>query len=164
MRICFLGISQNISSYARRFCRRLVRHHARMSRRPEFAKGVVERAIMDASRRRGVSVFRKRQITAAIRDVSPQQAAREGQEFLASCQGAVCLAQGDLLPGEAIALMEDVRKEFIAFVGLSSSVQKPAIPALPNVLYKAFWKPRSASPCLIPGVPLICDPCGRIPR
>ena len=38
-------------------------------------------------------------------------------------------------------------------------------PDLRDLLYKPVWKPRDASLlCLLPGITLISDGCGRIPR
>ena len=163
MRLCFLGISQNIASYAKRFCRRLVRHHERLAKVRAIDPSVTSMAVTDATRQSGVSTIRKGQIINAIRSSTPQQAAAEGVAFLASCQGAVCLAQGDLLPKEATDLTRDIKLVFGPAIDTGPNASEPAVPSLQSILYKPMWKPRSTI-CLIPGVPLICNACGRIPR
>jgi insulysin len=165
LRICFFGISQNISAYARRFCRRLVNHHSRMMLAKEIKSTVIERTILDANRQTGISPSRKRRISSFIRGASAQEVAREGKSFLASCRGALCLVQGDILPKEAISLVSDLKSFFDALQApADEETKQPAVPNLSNILYKPFWRPRSASICYIPGVPLISDSCGRIPR
>ena len=165
LRICFIGISQNISAYARRFCRRLVSHHSRMMLAKEIKSTVIERTVLDANRQIGISPSRKRRISSFIREASAQEVAREGKSFLASCSGGLCLVQGDILPNDAISLVTDLKAFFDALQAPpDEETKQPAMPKLSNILYKPFWRPRSASICYIPGVPLISDSCGRIPR
>ena len=38
------------------------------------------------------------------------------------------------------------------------------IPPIEDLTDMAKWKPRNASPCYIPGISLMSDACGRIPR
>jgi hypothetical protein len=165
LRICFLGISQNLSSYARRFSRRLVTHHNLLLKgRDGLESAIVDTAVADANRAASLSPFRKLQIISALRDASASEAAAEGYSFLKSCGSAVCLAQGDLLPREAITLLNDLQDIFAPAISSENS-KSPAVPAsISEVLYKPFWKPRGASPCMIPGVPLISNACGRIQR
>jgi hypothetical protein len=126
---------------------------------------VVERTIFDASRQTGLSPLRKRQIEGVIRQGSAQEVSREGKAFLASCSGALCLVQGDILPKEAISLIGELKALFDAVKSQSDEVtMQPAVPELADILYTPFWKPRSASLCSIPGVQLISNSCGRIPR
>lgn len=131
----------------------------------ELKPSLVERTILDASRRPGLTPLRKRQIVEVIRKASAQEVAREGKTFLASSSGALCLVQGDILPKEAVALVGDIKSLFDAVKVRPEEVTAlPAVPDLSEILYKPFWKPRSASLCSIPGAQLISDPCGRIPR
>ena len=164
VRISFLGISQNIASYARRFCRRLVAHYKTLLQGSNrLDPTIVDTAVADANKARSLSPIRRLQIVAVLRDSSASEAAFEGYSLLKSCSGAICLAQGDLLPKEAIGLVNDLQNIFKT--AISSEVSPPpAIPPISAVVYKPFWKPRSASPCLIPGVPLISNTCGRVQR
>lgn len=132
----------------------------------EIKQTVVESTILDANRRSGRSILRKRQLTSVIQEAGPQEVSREGKEFLKSCSGALCLVQGDVLPKEAILLVGELKDLFdsVTRSNEDDTVNQPAVPELSDILYKPFWKPRSASLCSIPGVPLISDSCGRIPR
>ena len=161
LRVCFLGISQNLYAYTRRVCRRIVEHHTKLS---ELKASVVETAAMDANRQPSLSPLRKRQIVNVLNDATPEEAATEGGIFLYSCTGAICLAQGDMLPNEAISVISDVKAIFDEVMARDPLMQKAAVPDLKEILYKPIWKPRGASQCTIPGVPLISDACGRIPR
>ena len=161
LRICFLGISQNLYSYTRRLCRRIVEHHTRLF---ELKDSVVETAVMDANRQSALSPVRKRQTVNVIKEATPQQAATEGGIFLYSCTGALCLAQGDLLPNDAIGLISDVKAIFDPVLANDASMQKAAVPDPREIVYRPTWKPRGASMCTIAGISLISDACGRIPR
>ena len=161
LRICFLGISQNLYAYTRRVCRRIVEHHTKLL---ELKASVVETAKMDANRQSSLSPLRKRQIVKVLNEATPEEAATEGGIFLYSCTGALCLAQGDLLPNEAISIISDVKAIFDEVMARDPLMQKAAVPGLKEILYKPLWKPRGATQCTIPGVPLISDACGRIPR
>ena len=165
VRICFLGISQNIASYARRFSRRLVTHHNLLLKgRDRLDPSIVETAVANASRATFLSPFRKRQIILTLKESTASEAAAEGYSLLKSCTSAVCLAQGDLLPKEAIGLLNDLKDIFAPAISSEDS-KSSAVPAtISEVLYKPYWKPRGASPCMIPGVPLISNACGRIQR
>jgi hypothetical protein len=126
---------------------------------------VIDKTVIDANRQTGLSLLRKRQIVGVIREASAQEVAREGKSFLASCSGALCLVQGDILPTEALSLVSDLKVLFDAVKApTDEEAQQPAVPRLSDILYKPFWRPRSASLCSIPGVPLISDSCGRVPR
>ena len=165
LRICFLGISQNIASYARRFSRRLVTHHNLLLKgRDRLEPSIVDTAVADANRATFLSPFRKRQMVSTLKESTASEAAAEGYSLLKSCSSAVCLAQGDLLPREAIGLLNDLQDIFAPAISSDDS-KSPAVPAsISEVLYKPYWKPRGASPCMIPGVPLISNACGRIQR
>jgi len=164
MRVAFLGLSQNIASYARRISRRMVDHQNKLLESPEpVSKAVVETAIREASRFR-MSPKRRTIITNLLRETTAFDAAREGTAFFQSCSGAVCFAQGDMLPSEALALLGDLKKIFRQVIGSNVS----PTPAIPNIeedlMYRASWIPRSASSCSIAGASLISNPCGRVPR
>jgi len=161
LRICFLGISQNLYAYTRRMCRRIVEHHTKLL---ELKPSVIVTAVMDTNRQQGLSPLRKRQTIKVLNEATAQQASTEGGIFLYSCTGAICLAQGDLLPNEAIILISDIKAIFDEVMSNDDRIQKAAVPDLKEILYKPMWKPRGSSPCAIPGVPLISDACGRVQR
>ena len=78
VRLCFLGISQNLPSYARRLSRRLVRHHKKLLEGPEeLSKSVKEIALYDAMRTPGLSAVRKREIEKVLRATTAYEAATE---------------------------------------------------------------------------------------
>ena len=98
MRIAILGISQNIASYTRRICRRLVQHSNKLLSGPEFfPKDVTFAAVNEINRARGISGPRKRQLVSSVRRSTCFEAAAEGLAFLNSCDGAYVFGQGDLL-------------------------------------------------------------------
>jgi insulysin len=164
LRLTFLGISQNLPSYARRFSRRIVEHHFRLLEGPEmFPFTVTSRAVLAASKTPGLSPQRRRLIVSNLRRSTAYEAATEGIAFLRSCTGGVCFAQGDLLQEEVAALLSDLKDIFSGVTGTGIR-ESPVFPSIDDLLYTPIWKPRSASPCLLPGVPLVNDFCGRVPR
>lgn len=163
LRICFLGISQNIASYARRFCRRLVTEYSSILKGPaQLDERVVNEAVSTANRATSLSPLRKRQIIAAIKESTAPEVSLEGFSFLKSCNSAICLAQGDILPKEAVGLVNDLQGIFVEAISSDDS-QSSAIPPLDEILYKPYWKPRSSF-CSISGVSLISNACGRVQR
>jgi len=77
MRICFLGISQNLASYARRFCRRLVQHHKDLLDGQELIdSSITETASYELQRQR-MSVIRKREIERIIKEATAYEVATE---------------------------------------------------------------------------------------
>lgn len=164
IRLCFLGLSQNIASYTRRLCRRIVEHPSRLLEGPEqLPSSVVDSAVRNAYRAGNLSPQRKRQIMTLLRESSAAEAALEGIAFFKSCSGGVCFTQGDLLPKEAAAILGDVKTIFRKVVG-SNNIRPNAIPEVEDLIYRANWIPRSASSCTIAGASLVSNPCGRIPR
>jgi insulysin len=164
MRIAFLGLSQNIASYARRISRRIVDHQNRLLEGPEkISDTVVDASIREASRFR-MSLQRKTLIVNLLREATALDASREGTAFFQSCSGAVAFAEGDMLPSEALLLLGDLKKIFRKVIGSNVS-PTPAIPDIESdLIYRASWIPRSASTCSIAGASLISNPCGRVPR
>ena len=77
MRICFLGISQNISSYARRFCRRLSVHHKELLEGVETLDSSVVDAALYGMRGAGLSPLRKREIENILAATTAYEAATE---------------------------------------------------------------------------------------
>lgn len=124
---------------------------------------VVDMALLYANRATSISPLRKRQIISRMKDASASEVALEGYLFLKSCSTAICLAQGDLLPKEAAGLVNDLQGIFVDAMN-TDAFQTSAVPPIGEVLYKPYWRPRGASSCAIPGVPLISNACGRILR
>lgn len=123
-----------------------------------------EAAQLLVSRAPRVSQLRKRQIISAMKDSTAFDAAVEGISFFKSCNGAFFLTQGDLLPAESILLREELKEIFRPImIGMNGNTPS-ATPRILDLLYKPIWKPRSASPCAIPGMHLVSDACGRVPR
>jgi transcriptional regulator of met regulon len=162
MRLVFLGISPNLSSYTRRLCRRLVEHQFKLLDGPELLPSLVTDTAV-ASRVEGMAIQRKNRLISNLRRSTAYEVAAEATAFLRSCTGAVCFAEGDLPQKEVYELRDDLKEIFRPVVGPSGSAS-PATPSIDDLLYKPLWKPRSASSCTISGVPLISDACGRIPR
>lgn len=95
MRISFLGLSQNIGSYARRICRRILEHQSKLLEGPErFPASIVEGAIRSANRATNSSPKRKIQTIGLLRDSSTTEAAVEAIAFFKSCRGGVCFSEG----------------------------------------------------------------------
>lgn len=124
---------------------------------------VVDMAVFYANRATSLSALRKRQIISTLKDARASEVALEGYSFLKSCRTAICLAQGDLLPKEAVGLVNDLQGIFVDAISNDGS-QTAAVPPISEVLYKPYWKPRGASSCTVPGVNLISNPCGRVMR
>jgi insulysin len=164
MRLSFLGLSQNLSSYARRVCRRLVEHPFQLLAGPEILPFLVTyTAVAGASRATGIPAQRKSRIVSNLRRSTAFETAAEAIAFLRSCTGAVCFAEGDLLQEEVCELRDDLKEIFRPVLGPSGRISA-ATPSIDDLVYRPVWKPRSASSCSISGVPLISDACGRIPR
>ena len=163
LRICFRGLSQSLPSYARRFCRRLVQHHARLADGSVTIDSTTKKLAINQANRLQESPLRKRQIVGNLRTSSDLDAAAEGLAFLNSCDGGVAFSQGDLLQDEAVQLCKEIKSIFsrVATENYRDPVQPNSVGEL---LYKPYWKPKTSSPLLIPGVALISDACGRVQR
>lgn len=163
MRVAFLGLSQNIASYARRVSRRVIDHQRKLLEGSEkLSETVLEASRRNVNRFR-MSPQRRTVLLNILKETSATDAALEGISFFKSCSGAVCLAQGDLMPSEALQLLADLKAIYKQVTGTNVS-PSPAIPQPQDMLYPATWIPRSASVCTVPGSGLICNACGRVPR
>jgi hypothetical protein len=162
LRICFRGVSQTLPSYVRRFCRRLVQHHTKLlDGSTKIPESLYQRAISDANRSQKINLLQKKQVIDTTRQVTEKDVAEQGLFFLRCTSGGVLVSQGDVLPNESLKLLAELQHVFREFCSASGfSVQ----PELRDLLYRPFWKPRDSSPCLLPGISLISDACGRIPR
>lgn len=70
-----------------------------------------------------------------------------------------------MLPTEYSALFHDLESIFREVLGTRAKTEKPTlIPSIDELVYTPVWKPRFASSCSVPGVSLISDSCGRVPR
>ncbi len=163
MRVAFLGLSQNIASYARRISRRMIDHNNQLLEgTEEIDTKIIEAAIRNTNRFR-IAPNRRSRIASSLKQTTALDAATEGTAFFQSCCGAVCFSQGDLLPAESLALLADLKKIFRKVTGTNVR-PAPAIPEVEDILYRMNWIPRAASVCSLPGSPLVSNPCGRVPR
>lgn len=164
MRLAFLGLSQNIPSYARRLARRITSHQSKLlSSADNLPSSVRDAALRTANSAPQLSSKRRKEVVTILRESTSTEAALEGIAFFQSCGGGVCFTQGDILPKEAISLLADLKTIFRSVIG--SNVQpSPAIPNVDDILYRPVWTPRSASSCATAGANLISDACGRVPR
>jgi hypothetical protein len=133
----------------------------------DILPSTLELSITQTSRTRFASATRQGQIVGALKRSTPFDVAAEGANFLNSVSGGMSLAQGDLLPKEAVKLLTELQTVFqnaqTARPRNATSPPPPA-PSLSKILYRPLWKPRSSSMCYLPGVPLISDACGRVAR
>jgi len=162
LRLSFRGVSQTLPSYVRRFCRRFVRHHVNiLEGTTQVPRAVSERAISDASRSPLLDSMQRQQVIDTVNQASDKDIARKAKQFLESTGGGYLISQGDILPTESSKLLADLQDIFRDYCTSNEFTIQPEVRAL---LYRPFWKPRSSSPCLLPGINLISDSCGRIPR
>jgi hypothetical protein len=190
MRLCFLGISQNLASYSRRFCRRLAQHHKDLLEGPEMLdKSITDAAVYAATRTKGLSPLRKREIEKFLRSSSAYETATEVRHsvllahglllgalelircayqaiaFYKSVRGGCAFALGDLLPSETSVLFNDLQSIFKGELGSRGKSETPTyVPTIDDLIYTPVWKPRFGSSCSVPGIPLLSDACGRVPR
>ncbi len=163
MRVAFLGLSQNLASYARRISRRMIDHNNQLLEgTEEVDPKIIEAAIRNTNRFR-MAPNRRSRIIGSLKQTTASDAAKEGTAFFQSCCGAVCFSQGDLLPAESLALLADLKEIFRKVTGTNVR-PAPAIPQVEDLLYRTNWLPRAASVCSLPGSPLVSNPCGRVPR
>jgi insulysin len=149
LRICFRGVSQTLPSYVRRFCRRLVQHHVKLF---DGSTKISESLHQHAISKQGIDT---------VRQVTEKEVAEQGLFFLRCTSGGILVSQGDVLPNESLRLLADLQYVFRDY-GFADNFS--VRPELRDLLYRPSWKPRDSSPCLLPGISLISDACGRIPR
>eukprot|EP00804_Cyclotella_cryptica_P024169 CCRYP_019498-RA/>CCRYP_019498-RA protein AED:0.03 eAED:0.03 QI:415/1/1/1/0.66/0.5/4/284/1037 len=165
LRLSFRGVSQTLPSYVRRFCRRLVQYHLRLLDGTfKIPDSVYQKAVMDASRSSKINRLMKagNNVGSNPSQISEQQVANQGSFFLECTAGGVLITQGDILPNEGKKLMEEIRYIFRDYTRASNHFGTN--PVLRDLLYRPYWRPRDSSPCLLPGIALISDACGRVPR
>jgi len=70
-----------------------------------------------------------------------------------------------MLPTEVSSLFDALEQIFRGELGTRAKTETAtAIPSIDDLTYAPVWKPRLGSSCTVPGVPLISDACGRVPR
>lgn len=163
MRICVLGLSQNIASYTRRICRRIVLHQTKLLEDPATFTTNIEDIATQTAKRANISSQRRTQVITSIREATTTDAALEGIAFFKSCSGGVCFSQGDMLPKEVTDVLAELKLIFRSVTGSNVS-PVPAVPQVGDIVYRPFWIPRSASSCTVAGANLVSDACGRVPR
>lgn len=162
LRLCFRGPSQTLSSYVRRFCRKFVQHHVKLlDGSIQLTESVYERAITDAKRSPEINQQQKQDVIDTAQQVTETEVGEHGLFFLKCTTGGMLISQGDVLPNESMKLVAEIQDVFRGFGEADGFAVQPD---LRDLLYKPVWKPRDASLCLLPGISLISDACGRIPR
>ena len=164
LRISFLGLSQTIGSYSRRMIQILMKHQQQLLKSKTLPDSVINSALMDLNKARGLSPSRKRIVLNTIKNASSKEVAMEGMSFLQSVTGVVAFSEGDILPGETEALFNDLRNILKDSIGDNNGKGIQVIPSVDELVDVPVWKPRNASPCYIAGVSLISDACGRVLR
>jgi insulysin len=163
LRICFRGVSQTLPSYVRRFCRRLVQHHVKLlDGSTKMADSVPIRASALANRSPQMTRAEKDFVASFVTRASERDVANEASFFLKCTSGGYLITQGDILPRESLKLLSELQTIFRDYTKASNNFVTS--PELRDLLYRPIWKPNVSSPCLLPGVPLISDACGRVPR
>ena len=128
----------------------------------KISESLYQRAIADANRSPKVNRLRKQKTDSFSSRVSERDVANQGMSLLRATSGGFLISQGDVLPKEALKMLSEIELIFRDFT--RSSDNFVINPDIGDLMYLPFWKPRDASPCLLPGVALISDACGRIPR
>jgi insulysin len=164
IRISFLGLKQNLPSYARRFCRRLVQHNLMLLNGPErFPSQLIRSALAEARTNTELTPQRRLRIISNLRAASAYEVAGTSTAFLRSVRGAMCYAEGNFGDKDARELCNQLEEIFDQAVG-PGDLASVATPSLYEILYRPLWRPRYGSSCFVAGVPLISDACGRVLR
>lgn len=163
LRISFRGVSQSLPSYIRRFCRRLIHHHERtLSGSTQISDGVYRKGTLELGSSAKINMLRKENVSTSSHRISEQDVANQGSYFLKCTTGGLLVTQGDIIPSEGLQLLRDVKHIFREYG--KATMQFAADPEIRDLLYVPYWKPRESSPCLLPGIQLVSDSCGRVPR
>ncbi|KAG8459873.1 hypothetical protein KFE25_014436 [Diacronema lutheri] len=161
VRFAFTGLSQSLGEYTARFAA-LLGEHALGSSGGGGALPVGA-ALAELERARAPRVAERRAaVRAALVAARRADVRVEGAALWRSVSGTLVVAQGDVLPAEALALADG----FAAAARVPAPASAPpAWPPLRAVLYAPRWRPtRTGDACLLPGVPLVADACGRLLR
>jgi hypothetical protein len=166
LRLSFRGVSQSLPSYVRRFCRSLLQHHVKMLEgTTKISESVYQKGLLDAgwsSKISRLNRLNKQSISGSTIQISEQDVANQGSFFLTCTTGGILITQGDVLPKEGNKLIDDVAYIFRDYGNAASHFQTN--PEIRDLLYVPYWRPRDSSPCLLPGVQLVSEACGRVPR
>jgi len=127
-----------------------------------MADSVPFRASAIANRSPQMTRAEKDYVANFVIGVSERDVANEASFFLKCTSGGYLITQGDILPRESLKLLSELQFIFRDYTKASNSFA--ASPDLRDLLYRPIWKPNVSSPCLLPGVPLISDACGRVRR
>lgn len=161
LRLCFRGVSQTLPSFVRRFCRRLVQHHEKLLDGSTKISDSVRQNAFSEVRSPKINRLQKNQMSDTSRQITEKDVAMQGLFFLRCTTGGRLISQGDTIPSESLEFLSELQYVFRDFGYAKGFSVRPNIP---DLLYRPFWMPRDASPCLLPGISLISDACGRIPR
>jgi hypothetical protein len=172
VRVCATGLSQSLAEYTAALGSALRAHveaRADALGAPLAADALAQLERMPAPAWTAGWQARRRAIAAELRTARAADVAAEGRALWASVRAMLVLAQGDLLPVEALSLADAFRERAAAPAaggGLAGGgADAEQWPALGELLYMPRWSPaREGDPCLLPGVQLVADACGRIPR
>lgn len=191
VRVSFRGLSQSLPSYARRFMRVFARHTRTLAPAMDGASTLDGAPASAASDAQAFATWvrdvrykldtapppqwtsgwhaRRENVRRELDAAAPSLVLAEGASLAASVRGVLALAQGDLLPDEVLGLAHELER--LSGLELPSRAAAAAAADVPwpspgSVLqYKPIWKPRTASdPCLLPGMSLQADTCGRVAR
>ncbi len=171
LKVCFLGIRQNIREYTKQVMEQLIKHHISIQNGECIINNYSRsNSIFEAKRARNLTPGRRNIIIQTLQKAKEPDVAQEGLQFLQSCSGAVCFSQGDLTYEETKELLYDIEEIFDTRVDLNSKsskkgqVLKSALPSIEDLVGTPTWKPRNATPCYLSGMSLMSDACGRVLR
>lgn len=141
----------------------MVQHHDKiLSGSARISSSVYKKGMLDAGRSSKISRLKKENIPASSQQISEQDIGNQGRYFLSCTKTGILITQGDILPKEGNKLLDDVRYIFRECGKLANHFE--VSPQLRDLLYVPYWRPRDSSPCLLPGVQLVSEACGRVPR
>jgi hypothetical protein len=117
--------------------------------------------MLDTSRSSKITKL-NRDNTSSTSQADEQEVGNQGEYFLKCTTGGILISQGDVTPTESKKLVQDVKYIFREYGNAASHFNTN--PEIRDLLYTPYWRPRDSSPCLLPGVSLVSESCGRVPR
>lgn len=156
MRLSWRGPSRTLPSYVRRLWSAMWDHSTFLDNGPRMLpRQTTAQAIRAAPRFRA-------QLISNLRATTAVEAAAEGRLFLQSCSSVLVIftdggSESQQLPVDDLVVELQKRTPAAA-----ADVSIAAIPSLDDLAYPARWKPRGA--CSLPGMAVVSDACGRVPR
>jgi hypothetical protein len=127
-----------------------------------ISDSLYQKSMLDVSRSSKVIKLNRDSNSSTSRQVNEQEVGNQGGYFLKCTTGGILITQGDVTPTESRNLVQDVKYIFREYGNAASHFG--ANPEIRDLLYAPYWKPRDSSPCLLPGVSLVSESCGRVPR